>query len=290
VDHFVVVMAKFLNDNVSYNRFDQISVPLLFKSGYLEFKHTRSQVRRQTPNYLFHYITEGSGWVKFSKSEPLKLKRGDWFFCYPGQEMTYAQDVNNPWLYRWIEFYGKDVDSMLRTMGIFKDTHVKSGGYHSQIEKYFEKMRVLLSEGEISSSLRASSCLGELFSFMFEQSTYTKQISKPRLESVHDGIDKAIHFMENHYVEGIQVNQVIDYVGFERTYFSKIFSLVTGKSLRNYLSDLREKQAKALLKDSHLTIADVATTVGFHEPKSFSRFFSSKTGLSPVQWRKKIKP
>ena len=47
-------------------------------------------------------------------------------------------------------------------------------------------------------------------------------------------------------------------------------------------------QAKAMLQQQrHLTIQQVADRLGFTEQASFSRFFKTKTGLSPTEYREK---
>jgi YesN/AraC family two-component response regulator len=94
--------------------------------------------------------------------------------------------------------------------------------------------------------------------------------------------------MDEHFVEGIQINQVINYTGYDRSYFSKVFSEQIGYSLKEYLALLREKKAKELLMDTRLSIGSVAQSIGFSESKTFSRFFTARTGYSPKGWQKKI--
>jgi len=59
----------------------------------------------------------------------------------------------------------------------------------------------------------------------------------------------------------------------------------TGTSLSNEIAQLREERVIELLKQSELSIADIANSVGFSDPSIFSRAFKRWTGLSPRAYR-----
>ncbi|WP_223860804.1 helix-turn-helix transcriptional regulator [Spirosoma validum] len=52
-----------------------------------------------------------------------------------------------------------------------------------------------------------------------------------------------------------------------------------------YLRTLRLQKAGALLKQSSLSVAEVAYAVGFDNPRYFSRVFSEEKGGSPSSFR-----
>jgi AraC-like DNA-binding protein len=58
-----------------------------------------------------------------------------------------------------------------------------------------------------------------------------------------------------------------------------------GVTFRQLVLDVKIDVAKELLGDRSLTIADVATAVGFARVSAFSRAFSHHSGLSPSQFR-----
>jgi AraC-like DNA-binding protein/quercetin dioxygenase-like cupin family protein len=281
-------VSEKVKDGVAFNRFEEIGTPSLLKSGVLINKQARNPVRRSTPNYLFHYITSGSGWVQFQNASVIKLKRGDWFYCFPGQEIMYRQEENDPWLYRWVQFKGADLHLLLKSMTIEKDTYFRSNTYDEKIEKYFEEIRLKLASGEKVQSLLATARLLELFSYLMSQVEYKNKARYSKGCPKHAAIEKAMRFMDEHFVEGIQINQVINYTGYDRSYFSKVFSEQIGFSLKEYLALLREKKAKELLMDTRLSVGSVAQSIGFSESKTFSRFFTARTGYSPRGWQKKI--
>ncbi len=57
-------------------------------------------------------------------------------------------------------------------------------------------------------------------------------------------------------------------------------------SFSDILLDVKLKFASELLRDLSISIADIATTLGYAEQSSFSRMFSSKTGVTPGAYRR----
>ena len=51
------------------------------------------------------------------------------------------------------------------------------------------------------------------------------------------------------------------------------------------MNDYKIEQAKQLLKKTDITVTQVANSVGFSDVLSFSRFFTSKMGVSPQKYR-----
>ncbi len=275
------------SERVSYNQLENCGSVQLLKSGQLLLKQTRNKVERHTPNYLFHYVTAGSGWVSFENGSENSISKGDWFFCFPGQKISYWQNPVNPWLYRWIEFSGDEIIKILNRMGIFSDTHQLKNEYDKKIESMIEEMRELFSKNSIANAYRGNARLLDLFAYMLDQCAKVSRQKKIKPTTLEDTVEKAMRFMKNHFTEGLQVNQVVDYIGFERSYFSKVFAEVKDVSIQETLLRLREEKAKELLKNDDYAIGTISQTLGFSEAKVFSRFFKSRTGLSPKRWREK---
>ncbi len=59
----------------------------------------------------------------------------------------------------------------------------------------------------------------------------------------------------------------------------------TGKSARELLEEMRILEAKVLLRQTNLSVAEIAFKVGKYEPSDFARFFKSKTNTTPFQYR-----
>jgi DNA-binding response OmpR family regulator len=71
-----------------------------------------------------------------------------------------------------------------------------------------------------------------------------------------------------------------------RSTFYKRLLLLTGKTPVELIRHMRLKRAAELLEKSQMTVAEVAYTVGFNNPKYFTQYFKEEFGCIPTAWRK----
>ena len=79
--------------------------------------------------------------------------------------------------------------------------------------------------------------------------------------------------------------QLARQVGLNDRKLKQGFRQVFGTTVFGYLQDYRMQQAKQLLHDSDLSIASVATTVGYKNPEAFSTAFRRKFAISPKSYQ-----
>jgi len=72
-----------------------------------------------------------------------------------------------------------------------------------------------------------------------------------------------------------------------RTTFYKRLLLLAGKTPVELIRHIRLKRAAELLEKSQLTVAEVAYTVGFNNPKYFTQYFKEEFGCIPTAWRRR---
>lgn len=69
-------------------------------------------------------------------------------------------------------------------------------------------------------------------------------------------------------------------------YFGDLVRQMTGRTAQNYIQDCILSEAKALLDDSTLSVAEISDTLGFAYPQHLTRFFKKETGMTPHEYRK----
>lgn len=69
-------------------------------------------------------------------------------------------------------------------------------------------------------------------------------------------------------------------------YFGELVKTETGRTAKDFINDRLLRAAKQLLSDDSLSIAQVSHQLGFEYPQHFVRFFKSKTGKTPSEYRK----
>jgi AraC family transcriptional activator of pobA len=70
-------------------------------------------------------------------------------------------------------------------------------------------------------------------------------------------------------------------------HLNKSVKAITGKSAQELLGEMILLDAKVLLRQTSLSISEIAWKIGKEDPSDFIRFFKSKTGNTPTEYRKK---
>jgi two-component system, response regulator YesN len=71
-----------------------------------------------------------------------------------------------------------------------------------------------------------------------------------------------------------------------RHHFSRTFKNAMGVTFQKYLNERRVEKAKDMMKNSRLTITEIAFFVGYADMTNFTRMFRKETGYTPSQYKK----
>ena len=83
----------------------------------------------------------------------------------------------------------------------------------------------------------------------------------------------------------LSIEEICQLMGMGRTTLYMKMAALTGMSINRYVRSLRLRKARELLSSSSMNISEVAYSVGFEDPKYFSRVFSEEFGVSPGNFR-----
>ncbi|MEN0083695.1 MAG: AraC family transcriptional regulator [Leifsonia sp.] len=107
------------------------------------------------------------------------------------------------------------------------------------------------------------------------------------LVSVRDPhIARAVAAMREAPGEPWTVERLARVASASRTVFAERFRELVGDSPNRYLTTVRMEHAARLLRDGRLSVADVASRLGYSSDVAFSRAFRRHTGESPATWRR----
>ena len=87
------------------------------------------------------------------------------------------------------------------------------------------------------------------------------------------------------YASYIKDSMVAELTDMTSVSFSRFFKLRTGKSLSDYIIDIRLGHATRQLVDSTKTVAEICYECGFNNLSNFNRIFKKKKGCSPKEFR-----
>jgi AraC-like DNA-binding protein len=95
-----------------------------------------------------------------------------------------------------------------------------------------------------------------------------------------------ISTLEQRYHEPWTLAQLARFARLSRTSLLRIFRQATGKAPIDYLIGLRIEAAKRLLRQSELSMTDIALETGFGDSNYFARQFRLVTGRTPTAFRR----
>jgi Response regulator containing CheY-like receiver domain and AraC-type DNA-binding domain len=101
-------------------------------------------------------------------------------------------------------------------------------------------------------------------------------------------IKKSIAYINDHYNQSLTLDMVANHAGLNPAYFSTLFKKEMGVNFSTYLNNLRIDHAKLLLKNSNLSLINIAVELGFDNQSYFTNVFKKVTGITPKQYRQSL--
>jgi AraC-like DNA-binding protein len=127
-----------------------------------------------------------------------------------------------------------------------------------------------------------------LFAGLFDE--YQRVMKEINLGSSYNNMISIISrsktfILENYKNPNLNIDLIADQFGYTATYFAKIFKDVSGEFINDFIRERRISQAKNLLTDTRLSVAEVAVMSGYSNTNYFFYAFKKHTGLTPSAYR-----
>lgn len=100
------------------------------------------------------------------------------------------------------------------------------------------------------------------------------------------GLQRAIDYVESHLEEEIDYREVAREAACSVYYFQRIFGILCGMTLGEYIRNRRLTLAGNVLSTTDARVIDVALRYGYESPESFARAFQKFHGVTPSDVRK----
>lgn len=218
---------------------------------------------RICPYTILHYVISGKGTLELS-GEKYNISQGQFFIIFEGELAKYYADENDPWDYVWIAFDGIYMNRM---------NNLKKHIFNADTERFASFIK-LCYESKIDKYSTAS-FLYYIYGIYLKN--HIKNVS-------HNYPDEIKRIIKLKYMQSITVSEIAKMLNIDKRYMSRIFKEKYGKTVINYMIDIRIKKACELLKDGY-SVADTASMVGYNDSFNFSKMFSKQVGMSPREYK-----
>ena len=119
-----------------------------------------------------------------------------------------------------------------------------------------------------------------------------KYSTQPLRESAHrvgnNQLRPAIDFINENLDQDLKLAEIAAVVNMSQFYFARMFKQLMGISPHQYVVGRRMERAQQLLTKSQLSVAEIASRVGFSNQSHFTAQFRKATGTTPKSYRARL--
>ena len=112
---------------------------------------------------------------------------------------------------------------------------------------------------------------------------HTEQITESRR------VQKVKQYIDENYAKPLKLSDLADLVGMSPVSFSRFFRQRTGRTLSDYIVEIRLGYAARMLVDSTKNISEICYECGFNNLSNFNRTFKAKRRYTPREFRAMFK-
>ena len=104
-------------------------------------------------------------------------------------------------------------------------------------------------------------------------------------------MDKIIKTINEHLADpSLNVEMLAANAGMSRVHMHRKLKEITNQSARDFIRNIRLKQAAVLLKENKLTVSEITYAIGFSNLSHFSTSFKEQYGMSPTEYKEQQSP
>ncbi|MCD8873677.1 helix-turn-helix transcriptional regulator [Mammaliicoccus sciuri] len=118
---------------------------------------------------------------------------------------------------------------------------------------------------------------------------YAKAAQKVRAIQYSAHVKSAVQYIHKYIHTDISLDDICENLGVSTSYLSRLFKQEVGKSVIQYINELRLDLAKDLLIKTNMNVQEIAAYIGFQHTHYFITLFKKVYGQTPLSFRKSLK-
>lgn len=250
-------------------------------AGLNAYRTADYTVLRPTGREDYHiiYPIEGALYAMVGDEE-VCLHRGDFVLYRPGEPQRYTVYAARQNAYYWVHFKGVGVEALLRDTPLEKG-RVFRGAEGAEIGAAFSEL--VQEYGLKRPNFRRFSAA--LLASLLCRLSRTQEEGGGADGGRRQDIYRIAAEINRLPAADKSVEEYAAEIGLGRDRFAHLFRQVMGMSPHRYRQAALLSSARRMLRESSLTVAEVALSLGFEDPLYFSRLFRRACGVSPRAYR-----
>lgn len=254
--------------------------------GHADGYYFRPERGRTLNEYQLLYLVDGKGIFQTEHIDKTEIHSGEMFLLFPGEWHTYYPLEGSGWKSYWIGFKGRNMDDRVKAGFLSTEKPIYNVGFSESIIRLYREAYTTAVEEKANSQQILAGMVNFLIGLMYSLER-NRQFNNDKLHV--DVINRARLRIRETLESDCTIQQIAEECGIGYSNFRKLFKEYTGVAPALYQQELRIQRAKELLSTTDLSIKEIAYRLNFDSADYFSSKFRTKVGISPVEYRKKIK-
>ena len=242
--------------------------------------HVESRVRtiREKGRVDWHLLYVESG-------EMQAVINGEEYPMVPGSFLIYPPEARQEYwqiagVCYWVHFSGTWVNEVMQKVRLKTGAVMATELKKNSIAMCFEKM---IFDEAVQSQMREVILARDLMDLLVRLG----QCCVPgELRCGDERLLKGMIHMNSHYNERINLDLYASMAGLSRGRYMHVFKEATGLSPYAYVLKLRFEKAALLLRETGLSLTEIAEMIGVEDTLYFSRMFRKHHGIPPEKYRR----
>ena len=118
--------------------------------------------------------------------------------------------------------------------------------------------------------------------------TAEEPITSMRENYENDLFQSILDFLDQNIATHNQVNDLVEHFALSRSTLQNLFKKYLNMTPKNYINQVRLDRSKQMIRNTQMTLSQIADYLGYGSIQYFSRAFNQAFGMSPSQYAKSM--
>lgn len=171
----------------------------------------------------------------------------------------------------------------VKNLAIVFNTLLRKSIESEGIDEYF----IHKTSENFAIKIENSLTIRELINLMSDMvADYCDLVNEYNTRVYSELVSNAITYIKLNFKKDISLTTIAKELFIHPTYLAKKFKQETGKTVSEFVNEIRIKEAQFIIMATEFKIEDIAYYVGYNDKKYFSKIFKRISGVSPSEYRK----
>lgn len=230
--------------------------------------------RKNSPNAVIEFVERGEGVVECD-GKSSAVSGGMIYFLPPHTNQRYFSDSENPMTKYFMDIRGELVALLIESFGLSHRYIYDGEGLESSFKQIPDIIHSVLAPDKMQARLQG--LFIEIISAL-SQSSCDESYSQEAL--------KLKSYLDSKSDKIVSMKELSSVIFRSPDYCNKLF--LKEFKITPYEYQLKNKMsiAKILIRDTSLSVGQIAEKLGYSDQHYFSNLFKSRCGMSPLNWKK----